>query len=135
MTTPVTYGTKYTGTNATTVGSNDTAEEGAIYQATYSISGWATSIPFVNWQQDAINNIETGITNNGGQLVYLNLDPDNNTIFVQWTYPSTSSTSMEARVIPLIVIYAIAIVIIALVAVWVVVTLEGEVEKFSWICK
>ena len=123
MTVPATYGTETTGGTFVPMSSDDTAQTGDVCQATYTISGLGSyftgidSLVGINWQTGVITQLQNTLVAQNCTLLYAKVDPDNGTVFAQYT-PNAAATSsaipgqMEASVIPLIV-YEIALDVIA----------------------
>ena len=144
MTTPATYGTEVTATSYTTIDPNDlsqTASPGDIVQATYSITGLGSNFESIddlvgiNWQPGVISQLQTTLANQNCELIYAQVDPDNNTVFVQFTpISSASSTGVQAAVIGVddIIIVTVCLLIAAGVIAWFVLDVVPDaIEKIS----
>lgn len=123
MVAPAVYGTEITGGTFVPIGSENTAKTGDICQATYAIGGigsYFTGIEDLvgyNWQPSVLSQIQQTMITQNCTLLYASIDPDNKTVFVQFTPNAAAAATVvsshaRAEVIPVIV-YEIVLSIVA----------------------
>jgi hypothetical protein len=101
-------------------------EPGDIYETTYTITGLGSyftgveDLLNINWQPSVIQQIQSTLSGQGCTLVYAQVDPDNNTAFVQYTpaVPVTSSAFHSKQIWEELAISIIADLIVAGIVAW-----------------
>jgi hypothetical protein len=125
----VSYGSKAIGLSTRDMDQSEAVQPGGVYEATFAVSGVRTIIP--GWENDAINQVESTISSNGGQVTYVSISGDN--VVVQWTQlDQATSANMHAAVVPIIIGMIIFAIIVAL-GIWLILTLTGSVKEISGI--
>lgn len=122
------YGSQVSTFGARDMSTDDVMQPGSIYSANYTISGIKSYLP--GWEDEAIISLRNGMESQGFEIVYIGVDSDNNGIDVQWRLPYTGDA--QSMAFPVILVYYVAaIVIVAIVAYLLIITLVGAVKEVS----
>jgi hypothetical protein len=92
-----------------------TSRPGEVYEAVYHAEGLQTMIP--GWEQTAVNDISTQLTQNGCVITYFKADDNVDDITVQFMQSSEASDA-SSMVLPVIVWYIVASVVFSVLAYW-----------------
>jgi len=122
----VSYGSKQYGSTIREVDEGESMIPGKIYEAEYQVTGVRTLIP--GWENDVINQITNNLGNQGAEVVYTSVSGDR--VTVQWKY-SQRFGEFQAAVLPVIAVYAIAFVVIAICVYILSLTLVGFVKELG----
>src|SRR5271157_2819586 len=125
MVTPATYGTKVNGT-LIQMDTDTSPEPGDIYQTTFNVTGLGSyftgidDLLNINWQPGVIQQVQSTLASQNCTPVYIAVDPDNKTAFVQYTpiVPATSSAFHSAQIWEELAISIIASLIAAGIIAW-----------------
>lgn len=123
----ITYGTQVFGTSTRTVSDTDSPRPGAVYEATYAISGVRTWVP--GWENDAINEVKRTIESNGGQVVYIAIRNDD--VVVQWKYSVPAISANAHAVIAPVIIGMVLFAVIVALGIWLIVTATSSAKEIS----
>lgn len=118
-------------TGTITEGSSAQMVPGRVYRMTCEVTGARTLIP--GWEQDAINQTYNDIVAKGATPTYINIDTVQygqfdvrGNVTIEFTYDTASPTAMIAPII-----WAIAIGITLVLAIWLIITLNGAVQEIA----
>jgi hypothetical protein len=115
------------------VSEDEIAQPGKVYHAEFNAAGISTLIP--GWEDSAIDRMNTSLYQQGCEPVYLNVDSQNDTITIQYKLREPAYGEATAMVLPVIVVYAVAIIAVSaaiVIAAWLLsLTLNGGVKELS----
>jgi len=99
---------------------------GKTYHTEYTVGGWNTLIP--GWQDRLVSDIRNQMTADGHRLEYIELR--DKYVTIQWTaFPALAGSLFTPTAIPAVVVYAVIVGIIAIIALYLIVTGIRETKE------